>query len=100
MLHIIERFFIHFASSTFLTLAVFFALRHWGRKNAKVGNWISGIHRHLLVISALLVFALMPLREPFDVYFGTQVWYKAIFDQLSWALGAAVSAWGLSRFKG
>lgn len=97
MMHILERFFIHFAASTFLTLAFFFALRYWLRRNAKVGLWISDRREHLLIISALLVFALLPLREPFDVHFG-QVWYKAITDQISWFLGPAVSVWGLYRY--
>jgi putative effector of murein hydrolase len=98
MTHILERFLIHFASSTCLTLVFFFALRYWVRTNSKVANWISGRKNHLLVVAALAVFALLPLREPFDVYFGTQVWYKAIFDQISWFLGPAVSVFGLYRF--
>ena len=95
---IIERFIIHFVSATFALLAFFFALRYWLRRNAKVGQWISSRTTHLLVTSALLVFALFTLREPFDVA-GGQVWYKAIFDQFSWFAGAAVSVFGLYRFR-
>ena len=98
MMHILERFLIHFASSTCLTLAIYFSLRYWLRRNSKVGKWISRNKNHLLVFSALCVFALLPLREPFDVHFGTQVWYKAIFDQISWLLGPAVSVFALYRF--
>jgi membrane-anchored glycerophosphoryl diester phosphodiesterase (GDPDase) len=99
MLHIFVRFVLHFVASTALVLIVFLALRYWGRQNCKVKNWISGIHQHLLVTSALIVFSLATLREPLDIYYGAEVWYKAIFDQVSWFLGAAVSAWGLFRFK-
>jgi len=99
MMHILERFVIHLASSTFLTVAVYFALMYWLRKNRQVRNWISPEVNHVLVTSALIVFALATLREPFDVYFGTQVWYKAIFDQISWMLGAGLSVWGLWRFR-
>lgn len=95
--HILERFLIHFVASTFVTLAVFYLLRYWGMRNCKVGQFISGRKSHLLVTAALIVFALAPLREPFDIAAG-QVWYKAVTDQISWMLGAAVSAWGLYRF--
>lgn len=99
MMHIMERFVIHFAAGTFLLLAVFFALRYWERHNCKVGNWISGRHSHLLVTSALVVFGLMMAREAFDTALATQIWYKAIFDQISWCLGTAAGAWGLYRFR-
>jgi len=99
MLHIIERFFLHFVSSTFITAAFFWLLSYWSRRNRKVSKWFSPLETHLLVTSALLVAALLPLREPYDVAFGNQVWHKAITDQLSWYLGAAVSAWGLYRFR-
>ena len=99
MSHILERFFIHFAASTFLTLAFFYALSYWVRKVYKVNIWLSSRKEHILVVSALLVFSLMTLREPFDVYFGTQVWYKAITDQVSWFLGAATSVYGLYRYS-
>lgn len=98
MLHILERFILHFVSATFLTLAAFYLLRYWGRHNRKVGIFISGRHGHLVTISALIVFALAVLREPIDIHMG-QVWYKAISDQISWLLGCAIGAWGLYRFK-
>lgn len=97
MLHIAERFLIHFVAATFLTLGAFYLLRYWGRHNRKVSIFISGRHGHLVTISALIVFALAVLREPVDIHLG-QVWYKAISDQISWFLGCAVSAWGLYRF--
>lgn len=99
MLHILERFFIHFFVSTFLVGAVFYALRYWGNRNSHVGRWVSGRHGHLLVTSALIVFALATLREPFDVWRGNNTFLKSCFDQLSWFAGAAVSAWGLYRYR-
>lgn len=96
--HIFERFIIHFVAATFALLAFFFALRYWTRRNTKSRIFISPDINHLLVTSALLVFALFTLREPFDVA-GGQIWYKAIFDQVSWFAGAAVSAFGLYRFR-
>jgi putative effector of murein hydrolase len=98
MTHILERFFIHFAASTFLTLAFYFALWYWAKRNMKVATWLGYYKQHVLLTAALLVCALLPLREPYDIYMGNQVWYKAIFDQASWFLGAGVSAWGLYRF--
>ena len=99
MLHIMERFFLHFVASTFLTMAVFATLYYWVRNNARAGLWISGRLRHLILTSALLVFALATLREPYDIYMGNNSFVKSCFDQLSWLLGAAVSGWGLYRFK-
>lgn len=98
MSHILERFFIHFAASTFLTLCFFWALRYWARRNEKAAAWISTSIRHVMLLAGLLVFALLPLREPYDVWAGNQVWYKSITDQISWFCGAAVSVWGLYRF--
>jgi len=98
MLHIAERFLIHFVSSAFLVLCFYFALEFWIRRNAKVGIWISSSKNHLLVISALLVAALIPLRAPYDLYFGKQTVIKTIFDQASWYIGSAGFAWGLYRF--
>lgn len=95
--HIAERFLIHFASSAFLVAAVYFALRYWIRRNAKVGIWVSSRKTHLLTVAALIVAALSSLREPFDVFNGGWV-LKSYFDFVSWYLGSAVSAWGLYRF--
>ena len=97
--HIAERFIIHFFSSCAITLCAFFVLRYWGQHNRKVPAFVSGRHSHLVVTSALIVFSFATLREPFDIALGNQVWYKAIFDQVSWFLGCAVAAWGLYRFK-
>lgn len=98
MLHILERFAIHFASSCFLTLAFFFALRYWVRHSMKAWRWVSCKKEHLLVLSALCVFSVLPLREPWDVFAQNNTVLKSYFDILSWFLGPAVSVWGLSRF--
>ena len=99
MMHILERFILHFTASTFLTLAFFTALFKWSKTNLKAAAWIGTDKQHVLFLSAVLVAALLPLREPYDIYMGTQVWYKAITDQISWFAGAAVSAWGLYRYS-
>ena len=98
MWHIVDRFVIHFAASLFLLLAFFFAIGYWIRRNAKVALWVSPEENHLLLFCGLLVFALLPLREPFDIYLG-QSPVKAVTDQLSWLLGPAVGVWGLHRFR-
>lgn len=98
ILHILERFAIHFASATFLTLAFYFLLKFLGRKYPVVARWISMNRIQLILFSAVLVFAFLPLREAYDVGLGGQPWYKALTDQISWLLGAGVAAWGLYRF--
>ncbi len=97
-MHAIERFVIHFICSTFLTLGIYFSLYYWIRHNARAGEWISGRDRHLLVTAALVTVSLLGIREPFDMLAG-QTFYKALFDIASWWMGAALSAWGLYRFK-
>ena len=99
MIHILERFMLHFVAATFLTLGVYFGLRLWLRKTRKVASFLSANYAHLLVTSALIVFAIAPLREPLDIYLGNNSIVKSFFDQASWCLGAAVSAFGLYRFK-
>lgn len=97
-MHILERFLIHFFAASSLVLAVWFALKWWTSKNTKVANWISPYSNHLLVTSALIVWALSTLREPFDLSTG-QTLTKAVFDFSSWLLGCGVSVLGLYRFK-
>ena len=96
--HIIERGAIHLLCSCFLTLAAFTALRYWRNHNRKAGVWLSGDKLHLLVVSALAVWALSTLREPFDVAAG-QSTVKAVTDFISWLAGCGVAVWGLYRFS-
>lgn len=98
MWHIIDRFLIHVAASMFLTVTVFFSLKLWIRKNLKVSQYIAPEKKRLLVLSALIVFALAPLREPFDLYYGNQTVVKTIFDIISWCLGPGISTVVLLKF--
>jgi hypothetical protein len=99
MFHIIERFFIHMLASTALTLIFYYLLSFWVKKNRKVRRFLSNDPIHVITSAAILVFALFTLREPYDVFFGTQVWYKAITDQISWLVGSGLSIYGLYRLK-
>jgi hypothetical protein len=97
ILHIAERFVIHFLCSGILVVAVSYALRHWTRNNAKARTWIAPERERLLVISALIVAGIAAWREPFDVSAGGSV-IKSVCDFASWYLGAGVSAWALYRW--
>lgn len=99
MLHIIERFFIHFFCATAIVLIIYYILRFWTWHNKKVHTFLSDRTTHLLVVSALITFGLITQREAYDIILGNQIWYKTIFDQISWLLGASVGAWGLYRFR-
>ena len=97
MEHILERGLIHFFSSASLVIIVYFLLKYWVRKNAKVGIWISSRKTHLLFNSALIVSYLATFREPIDMSNqGTAI--KSICDMISWLLGSATSVFGLYRY--
>lgn len=98
MLHILERFVLHVVASTFLVLVFYFLLRSWISKNAKVARFLPTDKNRLLVTCALLIAAIFPLREPFDLFMGNNGIVKTYFDIASWWSGAAISAWGLYRF--
>jgi hypothetical protein len=93
MLHIIERFTLHVAVGAMAINVIIIALKYWIRRNAKVGRWISPEPRHLLVIAAVIVAWIFALREPFDIYHGNNSFIKSCFDQASWFVSGAGSAW-------
>ena len=100
MAHILERAMWHWIAAFLLEGIFFVALKVWARKNGKARKWLGGGEDEpLLLIAALLITSLLPLREPYDNTFGRQVWYKAITDQCSWFLGAACAAWGYYRLR-
>jgi putative effector of murein hydrolase len=98
MMHIAYRFELHFIASLTITIVFYFLLQYWTRRNRKALIWCGYYKEHLLLLSALCVAALLPLREPYDIYMGNNTFVKSIFDQISWFLGAGTSAWGLYRF--
>jgi hypothetical protein len=97
MPHDLDRALIHYAASAFLLLAVYFILGAWALHNKKAAVWIPAGGPPLLLISALLVWAITGIREPYDVSVGQTV-AKAFSDIASWALGLGSAAWGLYRF--
>ena len=99
MFHILDRFVIHFASSFFIMLIFFFLLKYWATHNHKVYNWVSPEIPRILLTCALFVATIFPIREAWDIYAQNNSITKAYTDILSWWAGAAVSAWGLYRFR-
>jgi len=99
MWHIIDRYVYHTFEAIVLTAMIAYALNYWARRNSRAALWLSVHERTQLVIASLVVAAVMPLREVYDVLQGNQVWFKAPFDQLSWFTGAAFGAWAIYRLK-
>lgn len=95
LVHIVERFLVHFFSATGIVLAVSTFLRFARRK--KRYSWLPDGTRATLVWAALIVFSVAVLREAYDVSAGGWV-VKSYFDYASWALGCGVGAWGLIRY--
>jgi hypothetical protein len=96
--HIIERTIMHMAGSVLLLLVLFFPLLYWVRHNRKVAMFVSPDKLHVLTLCAVLVAALAPLREPYDLFFGMQSFVKTPIDQASWFVFPALSVFGLYRF--
>lgn len=98
MTHIIYQFAAHFFSSLAVDLIFFFALRYWAIHNSKVKFWLPDEHV-VLMVAGLLTAAILPLREPYDIWRGNNTFIKSCFDQLSWFMGAGCGTWGLYRFR-
>lgn len=93
--HIVERFMLHVLLSAGVLLVAMalcdWAERRWSWWPRLAGWWI-------LVVPALASFALVSLREVWDVAHG-QPAAKAVTDWISWILGLAAAIWGLYRLR-
>ena len=96
LMHILDRFVIHFFASMSLVMLMFFALRVTSRKLKSF--WLPDNWKQHLLFAAIVVFTFATLREPRDVANGQSV-AKAVTDYVSWLAGCGVSAWGLYRFR-
>lgn len=95
LLHIIDRFVIHFTAATSLVLglAVIFRTAYVRTKS----RWLPKSMHTTLVYAALTLFAASTLREAVDVARG-QLLVKAFTDYASWLLCAGFGSWGLYRW--
>lgn len=94
MMHIVDRFLLHFGWTVWLISGLWFLLRMIKRK--KDVSWLPDLWKHQLLLCGILV-ALGPLtREAWDVYNGQSL-IKAFTDYISWIFGSAVSLWGIYR---
>lgn len=98
MMHIIERFFLHFMVCGNLVLYVFAFLNWRIRKTPLLQKWLTTDKLKQLMIASALVAAIVPLREIADVYAGNNGIVKACTDVASWWLGAGCAWWALYRF--
>lgn len=99
MLPIVERFFLHFVCSFFFYALILVALSFWARKNQKAAQWLGDL-KPRMVISALLVGLLFPLRELWDLFANNNTIVKGYFDIASWILGGGSSAFLMYRVRG
>lgn len=94
MLHILDRFLIHFFSAPGLILGLTFGLGVLERR----ARW-SWLPHSLLATSiwaAGIIFACSALREAYDVSQGGTL-TKSIFDYISWAGGCGLTPWAIYR---
>lgn len=85
-MNIFLRFLIYILTGPCLIGIIFFVLRYWIRRNAKVARWISPAQRHLLVLSAALVVVFIPIG-----------FIHTLFDQVLWLITTAAGCWALYR---
>ena len=91
MIHMLERFVIHFASSGMLVMITYFLLRSlWRRLVWRILEKRQAVV--FAVICAVPTAFIPPLREAFDVAAG-QPLLKAVTDYISWFAGAGVASW-------
>ena len=93
--HILDRAVIHFFSSAgvyLLALWGFWLLERKVRWWPELHGWWE------FVMPALASFAIISLREVFDVAAGGHL-VKSVCDWLSWVLGLGVSAWAIYRLS-
>jgi len=91
--HILDRFVLHFVMSTGVLLLAMVGFIYLQRRVL----WFPTLHGWWsYVVPALLSFAIISLREVFDVYYG-QLVAKAVTDWCSWVLGLGVAVWGMYR---
>ena len=88
MLHILERFVIHFGSAAMIYGAVF-SLYAYLVRTRRLPPGLSGWWA--LAAPALLGLLIPVLREPFDAAAAPSLWFKSYFDYASWVLGFGAS---------
>ena len=87
--HIAERFFLHVASSGSVWLLAAWLLEQLGRA---APAWAVPAGAWALALPVALSFAVISLREVYDVARGNWHW-KSVIDWASWLLGLSLSAW-------
>ena len=98
MIHATTRFIEHLGECPFLILAVFFTIRYWQRHSSFARRWLPGGKAQLLALCGLLIAAVVPLREIWDLWRGNNGYAKAFSDAISWLCAAGLGVFGLYRF--
>ena len=95
MIHVLDRFVIHFFSACGAVLACLFVLLMVIRKCKN--KLLPTSKEQALLVAAIVVFAFSTVREAWDVAAG-QTLTKAGFDYVSWLTGCGVAVWALIRW--
>lgn len=95
LLHIIDRFTIHFAASTTLLLALAVGWRYLARKVKSA--WFPKDMIQTLIYAGVSVLFIALTREYIDLARGQSL-VKAISDAISWFTGIGFGIWGLYRW--
>lgn len=97
MTHIIMQFISHYGWAIVLVCIIGYLIDYWSLHNRKAAQWLStNVEPHLLM-AALIVFAILPIRESYDAWMHNQTPIKTPFDYASWFLGAATGVWLVYR---
>ena len=100
MKHMIKQFLTHLAYCFPLQIGLYFLLKFLHNNNPDLKLWIPDDPNQMLTWSGLLVAALLPIRELFDLHYKNNTFKKGLFDIASWWVGVTIVTIALHYYIG